>query len=192
VASAVDQLTLAKTILNVYATVIEDRNAIYVSAPVTSGRRLLEWHSRGEVDGAIGGSAHRDSVVVPNIQAARAIVREIRTRMADKVVIDPTALSDIEGWAQPEYRDLWGRVIEEYASSVIFVEGWEHSDGCCYEFAVADRRGISTYGADGSPLTTGRALELIGNAVKARETLGLSADFIRSILENLRNRSGVA
>src|SRR5437773_5702026 len=115
------------------------RSALYVSAPITSGRRFVEWYARRE---DLGGSAeqyqrdHLENVVVPNRSAAVALVSRARAATSE-FVIDPTAVGHIEGWTQGDYRTAWAHVIVEFANVVVFADGWEFSNGCSYEFLIS-------------------------------------------------------
>jgi hypothetical protein len=81
-----------------------------------------------------------------------------------RVVIDPSALDDVPGWTQADYRAFWGEVIERYAAEVIFRDGWSSSRGCAYEFLVAARAGIPTLDAVRRPLSLLDALGMIRSA----------------------------
>src|SRR4051794_8556894 len=121
-----------EVMLATFASVIEDRSAPYVGSPYTTGRRAPAWKSQT----ANPSDDFRLGVMAANKAAAAAFVRKVRQRER-RPVIAPTELSDIDGWTQSDYRFFWGRVIESYVDSVIFLDGWSHSSGCAYEFVVA-------------------------------------------------------
>jgi hypothetical protein len=130
-----------EVLLSVIGSVAEPRTAIYVSTPVTTGRRAIEWHSAngGVLDR--NDDSFRIEVVERNRRDAADFVRRLREK-AGRVVIDPAALPDVPGWEQADYRFFWGRVIERYAVLVLFRDGWQYSSGCAYEFLVAHRAGL--------------------------------------------------
>src|SRR5581483_1810409 len=112
-------------LLSAFKTVLEDRSAVYVSAPITTGRRFAQWRlTLGEDDlsPSLLSEQHREAVVAPNILEARATVSAVRRKFPSKVVIDPTALPDIKDWEQSDYRHLWRSVIERFAELVVFVD----------------------------------------------------------------------
>lgn len=131
--------------------VVAPRGGVYVSAPITTGRRFLEWRRRvsweAEADGARYRDSHRAEVVAPNVAAVERLVLAARRHFRDPV-IDPTALKDQPGWTQREYHALWTRVVHELAHSVVFADGWEYSCGCLLEFTVAAHAGHRLYNAD--------------------------------------------
>ncbi|SRR6266705_68480 len=175
-----------------FASVVEGRTAWYVSSPLTTGRRAFEWHTRNgsasadgrDRQGARGSGSFLSEVVEPNRAQAAKYVRDLRAR-AGQVVIDPTALEDIPGWNQDDYRHFWGRVIEGFAGTVIFREGWEYSSGCAYEFLVARKSAAATLKEDLEPLDFGVARSLIERAVKEGGAKGYSAGFLRMVGESL-------
>jgi hypothetical protein len=80
-------------------------------------------------------------------------------------VIDPTALPDLDGWTQEDYYLLWGRVIERYASTVVFLDDWQYSNGCVYEFLVAQRCNARSVDERLNLLTLPDGLDLIQKAI---------------------------
>ena len=163
------------------ASVVEDRTATYVSSPLTTGQAAFEWHLRnGDRSDPDGAKDFYESVIVPNRQQAAAYVRALRK--ARGAVIDPTAMGDLPGWTQPDYRYFWGRVIELYANEVVHRDGWQHSSGCAYEFFVALQSGASTLREDLTPLSLEDGQELVRAAVEECEARGVSAEFLRGVV----------
>src|SRR5262245_8992789 len=120
-----------ESFLAMFHSVFPSRTALYVSAPITSGRRFVEWYVRlSDVDASTKQYQrdHLENVVTPNRNAAVALVTTARAR--SRSVIDPTAVNHIEGWTQGDYRNAWARVIEEFVQAVVFADGWEFSNGC--------------------------------------------------------------
>jgi hypothetical protein len=130
------------SLLNMLGTVIADRSAVYVSTPITSGQRFAEWSSTRDVEFDLSHPEtyleFKREVLDPNSEHARGIIENLRG-LFSRALIDPTALMDIVDWTQDDYRVLWGRVIELYAQTVVFLDGWQFSNGCTYEFFVANR-----------------------------------------------------
>ena len=163
------------------------RSALYVSAPITSGRRFVEWYARR---GNVGGSAeqykrdHLENVVVPNRSAAVALVSRARAATSE-FVIDPTAVGHIEGWTQGDYRTAWAHVIVEFASVVVFADGWEFSNGCSYEFLISTKAGIETLDESWRPIDLRAGLSLLRGAIEELSSRSLPAEFLRGIVEDL-------
>jgi len=177
-------------LLNVLGSVVSDRSAAYVSTPITSGRRFAKWSSGRDLDVDISQPETYQEflreVLEPNSQHARQIIRRLRSLLR-KVLIDPTALKDIEGWTQDDYRVLWAGVIEQYTDTVFFLDGWQYSNGCTYEFLVANRLNPrpSILKEENQPLTREEGIKPIKSAVLELQTSKLSTDFLQRVLEEL-------
>jgi len=173
-------------LVGLFASVCDGRTAIYVSTPLTTGKRLSEWSTHSG-----RGPAHpeydqglRVHVVEPNRADARLFVAD-RRRATGRIVIDPGALDDVPGWTQNDYRAFWGRVIERYASTVVFREGWEHSSGCSYEFLVSLQTGAETFDAELRPLSAQRGLSLLRDAIDECDRTNSPAAFLSSVANAL-------
>src|SRR5437867_7673831 len=127
-------------VVDFYRGVLRPKTAVYVSAPITSGRRFIEWlggrRQRPPLDQTEYREEHFRNVVVPNRKSVRALV-DSTTKGFGHPVIDPTAVGDLPGWKQGDYRIAWARIIEEFARLVLFANGWHFSNGCAFEFLVA-------------------------------------------------------
>jgi hypothetical protein len=155
----------------VFASVVDARTAMYVSAPLTSGRQVNAIRLRFELPSTEPLPRHHllEYVIAPNRERARAVVRRLRAEFSVPV-IDPTALPDLEDWTQEDYYLLWGRVIERYAGTVVFLDDWEFSNGCVYEFLVAARCNARALDERLHPLTLPDGLDRIQKAI-ANQTL---------------------
>lgn len=177
-------------LLNVLGSVVLGRSAVYVSTPITSGRRFADWSSRLNIDADL---AHPETyqeflreVLEPNSAHARTVIKELRSQF-NKPLIDPTALKDIEGWIQDDYRFLWARVIEQYAGTVVFLNGWQYSNGCAYEFLVANqvspRRVILKETID--PLMLDEGISLVKAAIVEFRNSRSSVGFLEHVSDEL-------
>ena len=178
--------------MNILASVIVGRSAVYVSAPITSGKRLARWVGSRNVE---YDPSHPDNyadfqreVLEPNCEHAQVIISNLRTKFPN-VVIDPTALKDIDGWIQDDYRYLWAKVIEQYATTVVFIDGWQYSNGCSYEFLISYQSASDhcplVLDENLKPLTLEQGLRLIRAASNELKEAGLSTEFLDRIAEQL-------
>jgi hypothetical protein len=164
--------------LSVFSTVLTRNSAIYVSSPLTTGKRARLWREDGDTSYEEFLATH---VVAPNRKAAADFVALLRDGTS-KPVIDPTALDDVEGWDQGDYLYFWGNVISRFAERVVLRDGWEFSRGCSYEFAVARRMNIQCVREDGSPLSLADGVGLIRLAVREEQEKGLDTSFHEELL----------
>ena len=181
-----------EALLNILASVIVGRSAVYVSAPITSGRRLAQWLGSRNVE---FDPSHPESyaefqreVLEPNCEHAQDIISDLRKRFPN-VVIDPTALKDIDGWTQDDYRYLWAKVIEQYATTVVFIDGWQYSNGCSYEFLVSYQSASDqcplVLNENLKPLTLEQGLILIKAAINELKEAELPTEFLERVVEQL-------
>jgi hypothetical protein len=174
-------------LLDMLTCVLQERSAVYVSSPITSGREYSKWllttgHPSPETNPDYFDQFRR-FVVEPNRQRARIFVRNLR-QISARVVIDPSALHDFPGWTQEDYRFLWGRAIERYADTVVFREGWQFSSGCSYEFLVACLSRAETLREDLTPLSLDEGRSLIASAI-AETPEGKALTFLKEVYQGL-------
>ena len=177
-------------LLELLKSVVPDRSAIYVSAPITSGRRLADWHRRS--NGSLPQSSHPDydelhakEVIQPNREHAAAVIASLRAQYQTAYLIDPTAMGDLDGWTQHDYRYFWGEVIKQYVVKVVFIDGWHFSAGCAYEFLIAQRESIETVDEQSRALAAEDGVRLLHEAVNALGQATDSGEFIRGVLRDL-------
>src|SRR5947207_2933989 len=90
--------------------------ATYVSAPITTGLRYVEWYrSEGRKLNANTEEfklQYFDNVIAKNNLSARIKIDILRNKIS-KPLIDPTKFEWPE-WSQITYQTYWAKVIEEY------------------------------------------------------------------------------
>jgi hypothetical protein len=138
----------AQAMLQLLTCAVPARAATYVSTPITTGRRFVEWRRSAGRALDPTSDAYRagrnDKVVRPNIDQVAPIVNHLRAA-GPAIVIDPTKLVDYARWRQANYHRLWVEVIARFAKRVVFADGWEYSQGCVFEFAQARLSDIQTF-----------------------------------------------
>lgn len=139
------------------------RDSIYLSTPITTGRNHLPTLERGEVADTAAHDAERYAAIEGNRSRARAVAAQLRGS-GQQVVIDPTGLVDVPGWAQDDYHALWVAVIEAYARVVVFVDDWQFSVGCTKEFEAAVRLGLPLRDQRLTPLTYRQGMRMLDEA----------------------------
>lgn len=181
-------------LVEVFASLVEGRSAVYVSSPLTTGQRAFEWHlSRLSISEHPSSEHATDSfrrdVIEPNREQAARFVLDLR-RTTGGGVIDPTAVGDFPGWTQADYRVLWARVIEQYAEAVVFRDGWQYSSGCAYEFLAAFRSGTRLLREDLSPLAVEYGHALVEQAIEESQLRGVPPRFLQGVLKALATTAG--
>lgn len=185
-AGAPSRSTVLREWARVRSLVAGRRRATYVSTPITSGKRWVDWWiTDGRMlQGAEYTRSLRSDVMLPNLQRAGRIVESLRTQL-EGVVIDPNVL-DVEGWEQDDYLQFWVEVLRLYVARVVLLDGWQYSKGCTIEFSHAIELGIETVDERLRPLSSEDALTLIGDAIQETEQLGVRLYGPAAILAKLR------
>jgi hypothetical protein len=70
---------------------------------------------------------------------------------------------------------------------VVFANGWEFSNGCSYEFLIATKAGVETLDDLWQPMNLASGVALVRRAVTEMSSRGLSAEFLRGILDDLES-----
>lgn len=140
---------LMDSLFSILKNLFSDNEIVYVSTPINTGEVFVNWYcSVGEnlVNNSVEFNNERHkSVVEPNITNAKESIRKIREK-TNKVVIDPTNFeNEILGWNQNEFYQFWDNIIKNLVNSVIFLDGWEFSIGCCVEILSAIENEIDIY-----------------------------------------------
>lgn len=158
----------------------------YISTPITTGPAYLGWlvaHRRASTDDRLKA---RDAMIRANITAVGPLVESAHGRFDPTALIDPTALEDVEGWAQVDYHRFWSEVIVRLVDRVVFANGWNLSTGCAIEFGVAAMSGIDMYNAQLQPLSQGSGLAALREAIPKLTAAGARNDVQADVVASLR------
>ncbi len=160
-----------ENIIELFNCLIDGKNTAYVSVPITTGHRFLGWYKQEGCKLDPGSipykEAHARAVIQPNIADAKQKIIELRHRCQPgyPVLIDPSAFNWPE-WTQDDYRYFWGKVIERYVKAVIFLPGWQYSNGCAFEFLTAVLSGADTLDERLAVIAPQAGLDAVNVAIK--------------------------
>lgn len=156
----------------------------YLSGPITTGRRFLDWWQRAGSVLASGSAEYcaalRSNVIQPNEEALKLTAGLLRARHAEPVV-EPASLF-VNRWSQRDYLQLWEQFITEHAARVHFMDGWEFSAGCASEFCRAHLDGIPAARVDGTPIVARDGIAAIRRALNEVEALDPVPSYLRGTL----------
>jgi hypothetical protein len=155
--------------------VLPSRSARYISGPITSGRRFLDWAQRltaEEVD--LRREEFEKLVKVPNEDAIITVADRVR-ESGGRPVIQPASLR-VPEWSQPTYHAFWSSVLDRYVCELLLLDDWQYSVGCVVEFCVAARKQILIFDERGAPLTVEDGKEMIALAVARLKERGGTFD----------------
>ena len=159
-------LDLEGVALSTIVAVIGDVRYQYLSGPITGGRGLLDWHEAvGRTTAETDYRTAKDlSVVKKNITLVRQAAE--REREAGRSTIEPGSFeANFTHWEQDDFLHFWENVIARHASGVRFMDGWQFSSGCAFEYLCARRHGRPTWDIEGRELSPENAVSLLDDAL---------------------------
>lgn len=164
--------------------------AIYASTELTTGVRLYEalrqtgTKTAAELREKMGREWYTANVWDANIAAAMTFADDVRRARDRRTLVITPAPFTAPDWTQPEYLAFWEALLRDprRVNGGWFNRNWEFSNGCTFEFAVAQDVGLSTSDCDGRPLDLETAIDLITNAIRVLNSDGFDT---RSLHDNL-------
>lgn len=173
-------------LLAAYGCAFPEREPWYLSSPITTGARFELWRSKKNLPlhHPDYSAQHKQVVVEPNLQEASAFASNLRG--LGHVVIVPAELPDIPGWTQSDYRFAWGEVIRRFVSTVVFLEGWETSSGCCYEFLIASELGLPILDQGLASMSLASGIKIIDQKSQVSDENREFINGVRSALRQVR------
>jgi hypothetical protein len=162
----------AEAALQAFAACGADRGVIYLSTPITTGRREFAVMERLGVDQATLRAEHKDvwldEVVAPNERDAVLHADLVTETFAlGQLVVNPARIS-LPEWTQDHYDDLWAELLERFPCCLVPAPGWAYSRGARVEVQTAIDRGLLIRDVGGDQLT---AEELAAEAGRVDDEL---------------------
>ena len=123
---------------------VHGRNVVYVSVPITSGRREVELMAKLGIRSAAElretePELWRREVFEANERDAFdqvSVVRDALWLPPGSVVVDPSRMR-IHGWDQDDYNRFWVRLVSRHGRFLVATPGWEFSRGARTEVGYA-------------------------------------------------------
>jgi hypothetical protein len=174
--------------LSLLDCVLNGERAVYASSELTSGRRLYELlrqHGARDLPALrekIGAAEVERLLWQPNVAAAAAFARSLRERLGGRELVVTPAFFSASGWNQAEYLAFWEILIRTNFKALHFHQDWEYSNGCAFEFAVAQSERMPTFDAAGRPLDRAAGTERLAAAVRALTGAGFDPAGLRQAL----------
>jgi hypothetical protein len=170
---------------------LHDGHVIYASSELTSGFKLYEAMREHNVKTAadlkkkLGEEWHQRHILKPNIDSAKKFAEAVRATLHDNTIVITPAPFSAAGWSQSEYLAFWEQLLRTRVKSVRFNAHWQFSNGCTFEFAVAEDAGLPAFDHAGSVLPRKTGIQLIESAIRRLESQGFDASKLRENLERL-------
>lgn len=187
------------TALSAFDCFLNGRKALYASSELTTGKRLYDLmleagvRTEDELRETLGEQEYRRRLWEPNLGEALDFARQVQDRHPGERVLTPAPFV-AQGWSQPEYLTLWETVLRTRVKELYFGPGWEYSNGCAFELAVAWNRGLPVRDAEGDLISLKAGVERISAAAAELGSRGfditrLSLSLFR-LEQELRARAG--
>lgn len=175
-------------LMNILSCVVNKRSAIYISGPITTGHRFIDWYIEDgyslEDDPDVYQEIKRKFVLSKNESEILEVANTIR-KSSTTPVIEPASLH-IATWDQKDYHRFWTELLRRFISQVVILDGWQYSLGCALEFYYAVQYDIEVCSQNGQPLSERDGRKLVLDAADDIERRGGSLDALQHIAQALR------
>jgi hypothetical protein len=172
--------------------ILNGEQAIYASTELTTGQRAFSvlreiGGTRGaDLKARLGEQGFVERILSPNVELAMAFARRLHQSLGGNQLVITPAPFTAPGWTQAEYLSFWETLIRTRVKAVYFNDGWEYSNGCTFEFAVALDAGLPTCEADGRMLGAETAMARIEAAIASLDGDRLQSDRLAENLNRMR------
>lgn len=175
-------------LLSALKCAVGDLGAVYLSGPITTGRRFVDWFLDAgyllEDNSDVYKHALQTAVIQPNESDILTIAESLRVKFPIPV-IEPASLKIIS-WDQKNYYQFWESVIKRYVARLIAIDGWQFSVGCAIEFQYAINCGIPVETVNGESLSSESGSALMLDAAIDIELRSTTSIKLRHIANRLR------
>jgi hypothetical protein len=184
-------------VLNAFETV-KAKEIVYVSSPITSGKRLYEYMDAFGFQTAEEARRDRDlflhHVMLTNIAEGERTSNALALQI-EGVVIAPTSFENqmVKSWGYPEFMSLWLSLIEKKVTKMVLLDGWHYSNGSSEEFMWAvlmqmgflSRSDIEIVDMRGNILTLDQGISLLLSAWHDLRARGMTPQVTTKVLQTL-------
>jgi hypothetical protein len=173
-------------------------HVIYASSELTTGLRLYDelrkynLKTADELKRQLGEPWYQAHIWDANVKSAIDFTEAIRATLRDDTIVITPAPFSASGWDQTQYLSFWEVLLRTRVKSVRFNVNWQFSNGCTFEFAVAEDAGLPTFDHRGAPLPREAGIDLINAAIQRLEPQGFDATKLRENLERLLAKAHAA
>lgn len=168
--------------VSIYKTICPYKKFIYMSTPITTGPRFIEWYKKvgkNYKDPTLYDYQHKMHVIRMNEIDAQVKAENLLDRVHG-LVVNPAEFKI--KLTQPEFLAFWTKFIIDHASTVIFTDGWSYSRGCLNEYLVATQYNIPCLDHKLRPLEINDAILEIKFAITTLKGLELSTSSQEDVL----------
>jgi hypothetical protein len=171
--------------------VLNGEKAIYCSSELTTGLKLYEAMknngvtSRAGLEEKLGKEWVKLNIFAVNEKSANDFAQSVRHALSDKTMVITPAPFSAPGWSQSEYLAFWETLIRTRVKAAWFNRDWQFSNGCTFEFAVAQDAGIPTFTRDGNALDRQMGIAAMRSAIEQLSKEGFDTSKLRESFERV-------
>lgn len=156
-----------------YESIFIGKAGIYVSTPITTGKRLVDLllkngvRHREELKRKLGdheADLALKKVTEENIQSGEELTTYLKN-LGLTNVINPARFQAVH-FEQDHYNHFWAILIERKICSVYFNHNWEYSHGCRTEYLATIRHNVPAHDETGKPLSSLLAITKLNAALR--------------------------
>lgn len=161
----------------------------YFSSPISTGIRYYDWLAKNNDKKTLNGKppvdleSFQEHVIKCNIQDANTALNSLVTN--GDIIVNPASAGCLSGWEPEDYANLWRRVIELNIDYVVFNNGWSYSDGCAYEFYVAQTSGKKCFEINKHEISLYYGKQIIKDSLAYIKSLGFTSNMLEKITREL-------
>lgn len=157
---------MKEVITQTYESVIGNTGAYYLSGPITSGIKFIEW--KNSIGKFLTNEDEKKkskfvNVIEPNNKSLKMESEKLRN-IYKTPIINPSSIC-IKSFTNDDYIILWIDVITNFATRVFSMDDWYYSYGCIIEFRLANKLGLPISTISGINLTYNFGLNLIKSEI---------------------------
>jgi hypothetical protein len=171
--------------------ILHGGEVIYCSSELTSGftlRSALLKHklkTAVELKQQMGSEWFKKNIWDANVKAAIDFAEAVRARAPHKTLAVTPAPFSAPGWSQHEYLAFWETLLRTRIRSAWFNRNWQYSNGCVFEFAVAQDAELPTFDHEGKILDRETGIALVKRSIDQLESEGFETTSLRDNLARL-------
>ncbi len=171
--------------------VLNGEQAIYCSSELTTGRRLYEamrshgLRTRADLENKLGKEWIKANIFAANEKSANDFAQSVRRALNGNTMVITPAPFSAPGWSQPEYLAFWETLIRTRVKAAWFNRDWQFSNGCTFEFAVAQDAGIPTFTRDGNALDRQMGIAAMRSVIEQLSKEGFDTSKLRENFERV-------
>jgi hypothetical protein len=171
--------------------VLHGGEVIYCSSELTSGYTLIgallkhKLKTASELKQQMGSEWFQKNILDANVKAAVDFAEAVRANASGQTLVITPAPFSAPGWSQHEYLAFWETLLRTRIRFAWFNRNWQYSNGCVFEFAVAQDAGLPTFDRDGKVLDRETGIRLVQSSIDQLESDGFETQSRRKNLARL-------